>query len=110
VLRRGGKLPGHNGQASKKDVTDQCQAELEHRALEVRFAHAFESAPFGMSLVSARPESLGRYVRANQAYCEMVGYPQEELLTMAEASVVHPDDAEDYNGVRTRPQRGLRNC
>jgi PAS domain-containing protein len=28
-----------------QDVTDQCQAELEHRALRVRFARAFESAP-----------------------------------------------------------------
>jgi PAS domain-containing protein len=58
---------------SVQDVTDQGQAELEHRALELRFERAFESAPFGMSLVSARPESLGRYTQANQAYCEMVG-------------------------------------
>ena len=26
----------------------------------------------------------------------MIGYPQEELLTMAVSSGVHPDDAEDY--------------
>jgi diguanylate cyclase (GGDEF)-like protein/PAS domain S-box-containing protein len=49
-----------------------------------------------MSLVSARPESLGNYLQANQEYCEMLGYSQEELLTMAVVSVVHPDDAERY--------------
>jgi PAS domain-containing protein len=64
-------------------ISERCQAELEHRDLEVRFQRAFESAPFGMSLVSARPESLGRYIQVNQAYCEMLGYSQEKLLTMA---------------------------
>ncbi|MGD0475115.1 MAG: EAL domain-containing protein [Candidatus Velthaea sp.] len=82
--------------ATVQDVTDQRQAELEHRALEVRFQRAFESAPFGMSLVSARPESFGGYVQANDAYCRMVGYSQEELLTMAVWSVVHPDEMEHY--------------
>jgi diguanylate cyclase (GGDEF)-like protein/PAS domain S-box-containing protein len=79
-----------------QDLTEQCQGKLEHRPLELRFQAEFESAPFGMSLVSARPESLGHYIRANQAYCEMLGYPQEELLTMAVWSVVHPDDLEHY--------------
>jgi diguanylate cyclase (GGDEF)-like protein/PAS domain S-box-containing protein len=79
-----------------QEVAEQYQVELEHRALELRFQGAFESAPFGMSLVSARPESLGRYIQANQAYCDMLGYPQEELLTMAVWSVVHPDDLERY--------------
>src|SRR5450631_4912961 len=77
-------------------IASRPNVSTEYRALEVCFARAFESAPFGMSLVSARPESLGRYIQANQAYCEMVGYPQEELLTMAVSSVVHPDDAEHF--------------
>ncbi|MGD0473152.1 MAG: EAL domain-containing protein [Candidatus Velthaea sp.] len=64
--------------------------------LDNRFARAFESAPFAMSLVSARTESLGRYLQANQAYCEIVGYSQEELRAMTVWSVVHPDDAERY--------------
>jgi diguanylate cyclase (GGDEF)-like protein/PAS domain S-box-containing protein len=64
--------------------------------LDERFAGAFESAPFGMSLVSARPESLGRYLQANHAYCEIVGYSQEELRAMTVWSVVHPDDGERY--------------
>lgn len=64
--------------------------------LEHCYQRAFESAPFGMSLISARPESLGRYIFTNQAYSSLTGYAREELTSMDIRSIIHPDDAEQY--------------
>jgi diguanylate cyclase (GGDEF)-like protein/PAS domain S-box-containing protein len=95
---RAATVPGRAGgvRTTAQEVSERSQAELKHRELEQRFQRAFESAPFGMSLVSAQPESFGRFIQVNQAYCEMIGYPQEELLTMEVWSFPHPDDAVRY--------------
>jgi diguanylate cyclase (GGDEF)-like protein/PAS domain S-box-containing protein len=82
------RLPATLESMSKRFSTGPEQGEL-----ELRFQRAFESGPFGMSLVSALPESFGTYIQANQAYCEMIGHSQETLRTMTASRVVHPDDA-----------------
>lgn len=52
------------------------------------FSNAFENAPIGMSLVTLE----GKWVRANRALCEMVGYSEQELLTKTFQEITHPDD------------------
>src|SRR5262249_26986861 len=44
----------------------------------------------GMALVS----SEGRYLRVNRKYCQMLGYPEHELLRLTLYDVTHPDDLE----------------
>ncbi len=45
-----------------------------------------------MALTSVEPGRLGRFVRVNRRYCELLGYTEEELLALDSAQVVHPDD------------------
>jgi diguanylate cyclase (GGDEF)-like protein/PAS domain S-box-containing protein len=53
---------------------------------------AFERAPFGISLVSARPELYGRFVLANPAFCAISGYSMEQLGAIGFRDLCHPDD------------------
>jgi len=49
---------------------------------------AFENAPVGIVLVS--PD--GRFLHCNKAYCNIVGYTIEELVTRNFQSITHPED------------------
>ena len=53
---------------------------------------ALERAPFGISLVSARPESYGTYIFANPTLCEISGYTMEQLNDVTFGDLCHPDD------------------
>lgn len=73
--------------------------ELHHSA--VREAHglfrgAFRASRAGMALILPS----GRYAEVNEAFCEMLGYSRDELLSMDWMSVTHPDDL-DVNLVRS---------
>ncbi|MDG3005465.1 hybrid sensor histidine kinase/response regulator [Paludisphaera mucosa] len=57
---------------------------------EERFRGAFDSAAIGMALVA--PD--GRWLKVNEALCEIVGYPPEELLGRTFQDVTYPEDVE----------------
>ena len=57
------------------------------RATE-QFSSAFAHAPIGMCLVSTD----GRFLRVNRSLCELVGYPEDHLLTLTFQDITHPDD------------------
>ncbi|MEI7035158.1 sensor domain-containing protein [Fulvimonas yonginensis] len=73
------------------DITERHALELKLRESEQRFFGAFQHAAIGMALV--RPD--GRFLRVNQAVCRMLGYSEEEFLTLSIADVTHPDDYAD---------------
>ncbi len=76
------------------DVTERKRSEEEMLKTEQRFRSAFENASTGAALLD-----LGNnYLRVNQAFCEMLGYPEEELLSKRSFEVTHPDDFEDSRG------------
>lgn len=52
------------------------------------FRSAFEHAAIGMVL----SDMDGRCLAANRAFCDMVGYAEDELLQMEFAQITHPDD------------------
>ena len=52
------------------------------------FRSAFEYAAIGMVLADIE----GRCLAANRAFCEMVGYAEDELLNLEFAHLTHPDD------------------
>jgi diguanylate cyclase (GGDEF)-like protein/PAS domain S-box-containing protein len=52
------------------------------------FEQALEHAPIGMALVGLD----GRWTRINKALCQMMGYPQHELIRMTFEDITHPDD------------------
>lgn len=74
------------------DVTEQVEADAKLAASEQHFRVAFDNAPIGMSMISLAPEALGHYLRANDAFLEMVGYTHSELQGRPLGDLTHPDD------------------
>ena len=70
------------------DITEHKLAERVLRASEARFRHIFEEAPIGMAVVGLD----GRLLQVNKAFCEMLGYDEEELTACTLSSLTHPDD------------------
>jgi PAS domain S-box-containing protein len=99
-LLRGVPLVDETGQITKwhgtcTDIQDLKTAELDiveaRRTLaesESQFRGAFEAAAQGMALVSTE----GRFLRVNQALCNMLGYAEAEILQKRIQEITHPDD------------------
>ncbi len=57
---------------------------------EQRFGLAFTNAPLGMVL--SAPD--GRHIQVNQAYCDLVGRLESDLIGRPAVDLIHPDDVE----------------
>jgi PAS domain S-box-containing protein len=78
--------------ALARDVTDRKRAEDALRASEERFRGTFENAAVGI----AHEDLTGRFLRLNEQFCTILGYPAHELVGKTLFEVTHPDDlAED---------------
>jgi diguanylate cyclase (GGDEF)-like protein/PAS domain S-box-containing protein len=55
-----------------------------------RFNRAFDDAAIGMAIEAVD----GTFLAVNPALCRLVGYTQEQLLTMSYREICHPDDLE----------------
>lgn len=55
---------------------------------ELKFRTIFTNAASGMAMVSLN----GVYIQANSAFCNMLGYSQEELQKLHWKEITHPDD------------------
>jgi diguanylate cyclase (GGDEF)-like protein/PAS domain S-box-containing protein len=79
------------------DVTERKRAESALRESEQRFRGSFERAATGMALVGTD----GRFLRVNRSLCEILGYPERELLGKTFQEITHPDDLDaDLDQVR----------
>ena len=67
---------------------DRQKAEDALRASEERWRSLFENVPVGVALIG----SHGRYVAANPAFQQMLGYSEAELLSRSAADITHEDD------------------
>jgi PAS domain S-box-containing protein len=68
------------------------------RDREETFRALFEQASIGIAEVDTK---TGRIIRINQKYCDIVGYPLAEMITMTYIQITHPDDRQaDLDGVR----------
>ena len=73
------------------------QAERALRESEERFRATFDQAAVGVAHIGLD----GRWLRANQKLCEIVGYTREELLERTFQDITHPDDLEaDHEHLR----------
>jgi PAS domain S-box-containing protein len=73
-----------------RDVTERKRGEKQLREAEERFHSAFDNTPVGMALVSLE----GRYVQVNHAFCELLGYSEEDLLDKTYMDLTYPEDYE----------------
>ncbi|MDP9151350.1 MAG: PAS domain S-box protein, partial [Myxococcota bacterium] len=71
-----------------QDITGRVAAEHALRDAEERFRRSFDEAPIGMALVSLD----GRWTKVNDALCEIVGYPESQLMALRFQDLTHPHD------------------
>ncbi|GAB4254242.1 MAG: hypothetical protein Kow0065_01080 [Methylomicrobium sp.] len=92
IKATGLSLPGGGSQWNGVigDITEQVRMKQARQESEERFRSTFEAAAIGMALVGLD----GRFVRANAALCDIVGYSENELLRLKFADITHPDDLE----------------
>lgn len=65
-------------------------------------ATAFDRTPIAMSIVDLD----GGWLRVNDAYCQLLGYERDELLTLDSRELTHPDDAAEHLEWARRAARG----
>jgi PAS domain S-box-containing protein len=71
-----------------QDITEWKRAEETLRDSEEKFRRVFRDAGVGMVMVS--PD--GRFLAANTAFCELLGYTEEELTEKTTQAITHPED------------------
>jgi PAS domain S-box-containing protein len=73
------------------DITERKNAEELLNLSEEKFKNSFHHSPIGIALIS--PD--GKWLKVNNATCEIIGYSEEELLTKTFQDITHPDDLEE---------------
>jgi PAS domain S-box-containing protein len=71
-----------------RDLTERRRAEEALRASEVRWRTMFEKFPVGIVLRDAEQ----RYMAANPAFQQMIGYSEQELYGLSPLDITHEDD------------------
>ncbi|HZY39842.1 MAG TPA: PAS domain S-box protein [Mucilaginibacter sp.] len=88
-----------------QERTNELQNLLEKfRESESKFRAAFEHSGIGMALVSFK----GEWLKVNRRLCELLGYTEEELLSMTFMDITYPDDREISAGGMEMAATGLK--
>ncbi|TVQ10998.1 MAG: EAL domain-containing protein [Leptolyngbya sp. DLM2.Bin27] len=88
------------------DTSDRKRAEMALQASEARFRAVFEQAAVGINQADVE----GRYIQANQYFCDLLGYTQAELLTLRYQDITHPEDLTRTISLHSRQFQGELGC
>jgi PAS domain S-box-containing protein len=72
------------------DITNRKFMEETLQESEERFRKIFREGPLGMALIGLHYQ----FIQVNERLCDMVGYPQHELMRLTFADITYPDDLE----------------
>ena len=100
-LQRSGERGFYGVVSTISDITARREAERALRDSEERFRQTFQLAASGICEVVD-----GRFVRVNRSLCEILGYPEEELIGKTVKEVSHPDDRDVTDAERARIAKG----
>ena len=92
ILARTRIVKDHSGHIVKiyganQDITERKQMEKAVQESEEQFRKMFEGSPLGMVMVGAD----FRFIRANRAFCRMLGYTELELRLLTFKDITHPE-------------------
>lgn len=73
-----------------RDITTRMQSEATLRKSEDRFRKIFENAVMGIAITDWK----GCFLQCNPAYCNLLGYTEEELYRIEFDALIHPEDRE----------------
>jgi PAS domain S-box-containing protein len=71
-----------------RDISSRVQARLKLAESEARYRGIVDQSVGGI----AETDVTGRFTTVNDKYCQITGYPREELLAMHIQRLTHPDD------------------
>ena len=84
------------------DIGARKAAELAVQQSEARFRRTFELAGVGVAHIG--PDR--RFERVNRRFCEILGYPEAELVGRKGRDISHPEDLDHMNSQRPRLYAG----
>jgi diguanylate cyclase (GGDEF)-like protein/PAS domain S-box-containing protein len=84
------------------DKTEQVVQDQEWHALELRFESGFEQSAIGTAIVDLK----GLPLRVNQAVCDLLGRPKQELIGKQWTQFTHPDEIPLMTILNTRVEMG----
>jgi len=91
---------------ARGELSRQYRADVEagrrERTLQALFEATFEHAAVGMAHIGRD----GRYLRVNRAYCDLVGYSEDQLLQMRYQDNTHPEDLAQVEAQTRRLEAG----
>ena len=81
---------------------ERAESEARLRESEERYRRTFELAASGIAHIALDR----RFVRVNRRICEILGYPEAELLGKTGREISHPEDLDVINALRPRLYAG----